>query len=290
MTLGQRIQELRKGMGFSQEELGERMGVSRQAISKWEGDQTIPELDKLIALSKLFGLPIGQLLGVEQSAPTPAVQKPSRRQALLWCGTWAVLLLLIVTTGLLWSQLQALSIQHSMEEEYVLAGGAIFQTAECRLSDIELGFPQARGTQNLTMEFSLKPVKQLKGWTVIGLTASIEGHNPWGKYPDGTLIPGPERQWRSSQDLPAGTSWGTSRASLTLEQYGGETVRVRATLRETKTGRTIETFDPVFIIECDITRAYDFTVQSIEVTEEPAPTIYVPKSIALALPDPRFET
>ena len=45
MTLGQRIQELRKGLGLSQEELGEKMGVSRQAISKWEGDQTIPELD-----------------------------------------------------------------------------------------------------------------------------------------------------------------------------------------------------------------------------------------------------
>ena len=44
MTLGQRIQELRKGLNLSQEELGERMGVSRQAISKWEGDQTIPEL------------------------------------------------------------------------------------------------------------------------------------------------------------------------------------------------------------------------------------------------------
>ena len=64
MTLGQRIQELRKNLGLSQEELGEKMGVSRQAISKWEGDQTIPELDKLISLSKLFGRTVGQLLGV----------------------------------------------------------------------------------------------------------------------------------------------------------------------------------------------------------------------------------
>ena len=48
MTLGQRIQELRKGMGFSQEELGERMGVSRQAISKWEGDQTIPDRKSVV--------------------------------------------------------------------------------------------------------------------------------------------------------------------------------------------------------------------------------------------------
>lgn len=66
MTLGQRIQELRKKHSLSQEALGEALGVSRQAISKWEGDLTIPELDKLIAMSKLFAIPVGQLLGVEQ--------------------------------------------------------------------------------------------------------------------------------------------------------------------------------------------------------------------------------
>ena len=43
MTLGQRIQELRKQSGLSQEALGEALGVSRQAVSKWEGDNGIPE-------------------------------------------------------------------------------------------------------------------------------------------------------------------------------------------------------------------------------------------------------
>lgn len=66
MTLGQRIQELRKGAGLSQEGLGEKLGVSRQAVSKWESDGGIPELDTLIAMSKLFGVTIGQLLGVEE--------------------------------------------------------------------------------------------------------------------------------------------------------------------------------------------------------------------------------
>lgn len=65
MTLGQRIQELRKQAGLSQEALGEALGVSRQAVSKWEGDNGIPELDTLIAMSKLFGITVGQLLGVE---------------------------------------------------------------------------------------------------------------------------------------------------------------------------------------------------------------------------------
>jgi transcriptional regulator with XRE-family HTH domain len=65
MTIGQRIAERRKLLGISQESLGERMGVSRQAISKWEADGAIPEIDKLIALSKLFGVSVGWLLGTE---------------------------------------------------------------------------------------------------------------------------------------------------------------------------------------------------------------------------------
>ena len=65
MTIGQRIAERRKILGISQENLGEQMGVSRQAISKWEADGAIPEIDKLIALSKLFGVSVGWLLGTE---------------------------------------------------------------------------------------------------------------------------------------------------------------------------------------------------------------------------------
>ena len=67
MTLGQRIQELRKQRGMSQEALGDALGVSRQAVSKWEGDNGIPELDTLIAMSRLFEVTVGQLLGVEEA-------------------------------------------------------------------------------------------------------------------------------------------------------------------------------------------------------------------------------
>lgn len=72
MTLGQRIQDLRKQKGMSQETLGEALGVSRQAVSKWEGDNGIPELDTLIAMSRLFGITMGGLLGIEEEIPTPA--------------------------------------------------------------------------------------------------------------------------------------------------------------------------------------------------------------------------
>ncbi len=65
LTMGQRIAEERKKLGISQEGLGEKTGVSRQAISKWESDAAVPEIDKLISLSKLFGVSVGWLLGVE---------------------------------------------------------------------------------------------------------------------------------------------------------------------------------------------------------------------------------
>lgn len=64
-TLGQRIQEGRRAAGLSQEALGERLNVSRQAVSKWEADAAIPELENLIAMSRIFGVSIGRLLGVE---------------------------------------------------------------------------------------------------------------------------------------------------------------------------------------------------------------------------------
>ena len=65
-TLGQRIAERRKMLGLSQEALGEKLGLSRQAISKWESDSAVPEIDKLIALSKLFSVSVGWLLGTEE--------------------------------------------------------------------------------------------------------------------------------------------------------------------------------------------------------------------------------
>ena len=73
MTLGQRIAQKRKELGLSQEALGDRLGVSRQSIYKWESDSALPEVDKLITLSRLFGVSVGWLLGVEEdTAPEAA--------------------------------------------------------------------------------------------------------------------------------------------------------------------------------------------------------------------------
>ena len=54
MTLGQRIQKGRKEAGLSQEELAEQLGVSRQAVSRWENDNGYPEMEKIIRLSQIY--------------------------------------------------------------------------------------------------------------------------------------------------------------------------------------------------------------------------------------------
>jgi len=80
MTLGQHIQFLRKNAGLSQESLGEALGVSRQAVSKWEADGAIPELDTLIAMSRLFGISLGQLLQLEE--PTHQQESEAKQAAI----------------------------------------------------------------------------------------------------------------------------------------------------------------------------------------------------------------
>ena len=62
MTTGEKITALRKELGMSQEALGEKLGLSRQAVSKWEADQAVPTMDNLMELSKLFGVPVDTLL------------------------------------------------------------------------------------------------------------------------------------------------------------------------------------------------------------------------------------
>ena len=62
MTLGEKIYSLRVKNGLSQEAFGEKLGVSRQSVSKWETDQSVPELDKIVMISELFTVTTDYLL------------------------------------------------------------------------------------------------------------------------------------------------------------------------------------------------------------------------------------
>lgn len=65
MSLGENIQKYRKDLGLSQEELGQKLLVSRQTISLWEKDQTVPTIDNLIRLKEVFGVSVDEILGFE---------------------------------------------------------------------------------------------------------------------------------------------------------------------------------------------------------------------------------
>ena len=65
-TFGQRFSRLRKQRGFTQEELGEKLGLSGQAVSKWENDASMPDVSLLVELSELLGVSLDELLGKEQ--------------------------------------------------------------------------------------------------------------------------------------------------------------------------------------------------------------------------------
>lgn len=67
MEFNQRLMGLRKQKGWSQEQLGERVGVTRQTVSKWELGDTTPEMNKLIDLSRVFELSLDELAGQELS-------------------------------------------------------------------------------------------------------------------------------------------------------------------------------------------------------------------------------
>ena len=68
MSIGTRIMEIRKKNNLSQEAFGDTLGVSRQAISKWEMDASIPDVEKLILISQTYDVSVGYILGMEENA------------------------------------------------------------------------------------------------------------------------------------------------------------------------------------------------------------------------------
>ena len=75
MLLAEKITNLRKKLGWSQEELAHQLDVSRQAVSKWESGMSIPDMNKIISMSRLFGVSTDYLLKDEMEEEEPKVQK-----------------------------------------------------------------------------------------------------------------------------------------------------------------------------------------------------------------------
>ena len=100
MTVGERIQQCRKIHNLSQEELGKRLFVSRQTISQWETDQTLPTIDNLMRLKEVFGISIDTLLCGDSASEAP-VKTPRRTRKKVWIILLSILVGAALLIGLL---------------------------------------------------------------------------------------------------------------------------------------------------------------------------------------------
>jgi len=78
IEIANRLYKLRKRHGYSQEELAEKIGVSRQAVSKWERSESSPDTENLLALSKVYGVTIDNMLHEETEDYTVMGEEPKR--------------------------------------------------------------------------------------------------------------------------------------------------------------------------------------------------------------------
>ena len=111
MELQDKILQLRKKSGLSQEALAEKIGVSRQAVSKWETGEAVPELSKLLLLARAFGVTTDYLISEEENEPAQiearsAEEVPQAKKALsnyTWLIGVAIIFLgaLIILEGVL---------------------------------------------------------------------------------------------------------------------------------------------------------------------------------------------
>ncbi|MBR4627494.1 MAG: helix-turn-helix transcriptional regulator [Ruminococcus sp.] len=78
MEFNNKLYELRKQKGLSQEELANRLNVSRQTVSKWEVGDSTPDMEKLAAISELFGISLDELVLDKKPEPAPEREAPAK--------------------------------------------------------------------------------------------------------------------------------------------------------------------------------------------------------------------
>ena len=134
MALSEKLYTLRKKSGHSQEQLAEQLSVSRQAISKWESGQSVPESDKLIVISNYFNVSLDYLLKedkeqqpiTESSSADASLQENNRSRWLLGIITCVGGILCLIVWGLLSILNPAASDQLSESSMIQIDGNGIF--------------------------------------------------------------------------------------------------------------------------------------------------------------------
>ena len=184
MTLGNRIAALRKAAGLSQEALAAKLGVSRQAIGKWEADASLPGLDNLHQLAQALGVSIDALLTGKEAAEPPVpsedtateqaplsldgvqallegqTRSEQRRQkrTLLWLGVPAALTVLALAGGLVWQggQLADLHRQLNSVQGNIATLEGSLAALQTQLSAGSANQPQAAPSESLLASWDIQ--------------------------------------------------------------------------------------------------------------------------------------
>lgn len=172
MTLGQNLQAARKAKGLSQETLAEQIGVSRQALGKWEKDTALPGLDNLQAAAQVLGVSVDTLLGNSDAGPAPAVtldalrdllaardaeqRKRRRLRALLGAAAAIVVVLLLVAQNLAYQRkMQSLTDSYAMLQSQLSSTTA---DLSARMDELQDAVRQGKST---VLDWRWTPVDKL---------------------------------------------------------------------------------------------------------------------------------
>ena len=160
MTLGQNLQAARKAKGLSQETLAEKIGVSRQALGKWEKDTALPGLDNLQAAAQVLGVSVDTLLGSGCADPAPAVtldamrdllaarDAEQRRRRRLWgllgaAGAIVAVLLMIVQNMAYQRKMQSLTDSYANLQQQL---GSTTAALTARMDELQDAVRQGKST------------------------------------------------------------------------------------------------------------------------------------------------
>ena len=161
MTLGEKICTLRTGKGLSQEDLAQRLEVSRQSVSKWETGQSVPDLEKIIKLADLFGVSVDELVreGERPQPPQPETKVVYVKEKREWTVTQKVGICLLALGG------AVILLRLACGWKLSLAGVAL----------VVLGLPLLLAKKHPWIIF---------GWLVVGLSLLVLNPQfsivPWG--------------------------------------------------------------------------------------------------------------
>lgn len=133
MELNEKLYELRKKNNWSQEDLAERMEVSRQTISKWESGKTIPELNKLVKISEIYEITLDELVKEttsEENIPKTKIKK-NRKKILI------IFLIILLLVGILFSinMIRRIKIIYDISDKYKSNFSCIGETKSGHVSE-----------------------------------------------------------------------------------------------------------------------------------------------------------